>query len=144
MWISFATKEDIEYIIDMEKECFESHAWTKEMIESDFEKRSIYTICKTNDDEPIGYLAFLDLDTECEILRLGVRKKFRKQGYAQALIEFLIDFCSDRKKEKIFLEVSSSNTIAKKLYIQMGFNLLNVRKNYYSQGDDAENYIKLL
>lgn len=144
MWINFAKKEDIQNIIDMEKECFENKAWNKEMIESDFEKRSSYLICYTNEDEPIGYLGFLDLDSECEILRIGIRKRFRKQGYAQSLIEYLFDFCLEQKKDKIFLEVSSLNNVAINLYRKMGFKLINVRKNYYSEGNDALNYVKLL
>ena len=144
MWISFATKEDIESLIEMEKECFEAGAWTREMVENDFEKRSIYITCKLDDDEPVGYLCYLELDTECEILRLGVRKKFRKQGYAESLLEFLFDHCRDSKKEKIFLEVSSQNTNAIKLYEKLGFNCINIRRNYYGHGNDAKIYIKLI
>ena len=144
MWINFATHKEIDLIIDMEKECFGEKAWTKEMIESDFENRSNYVICYTNDDESMGYLAFLDLGTECEILRIGIRKRFRNQGNGKALLEFLFDYCIDNKKEKIFLEVSSLNRIAINLYKQEGFNLINTRRNYYGQGDDALNYVKLL
>ena len=144
MWINFANYEDLDLIVDMEKQCFEDKAWNRQMIESDFEKRSNYVICYTNDDEPIGYLAFLDLDTECEILRIGVRKQFRKQGNARAMLEFLFDYCIDNNKEKIFLEVSSLNHVAINLYKKVGFNLINTRKNYYGPGEDALNYVKLL
>lgn len=144
MWINFATKKDLDLIINMEKECFGSKAWTREMIASDFEKRSNYVISYTNDEEPIGYLAFLDLDNECEILRIGVRKQFRRQGNGRALLEFLFDYCADNKKEKIYLEVSSLNNMAINLYRQTGFNMINSRKNYYGPGEDALNYVKLL
>ena len=48
MRINFASINDIPHIIDMEKECFGEKAWTKDMIENDFEKRSSYIICYTN------------------------------------------------------------------------------------------------
>ena len=144
MWINFASINDIPHIIDMEKECFGEKAWTKDMIENDFEKRSSYIICYTNDDEPIGYLGFLDLGSECEILRIGIKKIYRKQGNAQALLEFLFEYCMENKKEKIYLEVSSLNNVAINLYKRMGFKLINIRKNYYAEGNDALNYVKIL
>ena len=144
MWINFASKNEIDVIVNMEKECFGDRAWNRDMMESDFDKSSNYIICYTNDDEPIGYLAFLDLGNECEILRIGVRKQFRKQGNARALLDFMFDYCIDNKKERIFLGVSSLNSMAISLYKKAGFNLINTRKNYYAQGEDALNYIKLL
>ena len=144
MWIAFAEKEDLEEILAMEKECFGAQAWTREMVINDFERRSSYILCRSDQDEYIGYLCILELDTECEILRLGVRKNFRKQGYAKSLLEFLFDHCINTKKEKIYLEVSSENAVAIKLYENLGFNCINIRKNYYKQGDDARIYIKLL
>ncbi len=144
MWISFAKKNDIPAIIEMEKECFADKAWTKDMVENDFEKRSLYIIAKKEDDEYIGYLSILDLEDECEILRLGVRKKYRKQGYAKSMLDFIIEYCIENKKEKIYLEVNSANTVAIKLYELEGFTCINVRKNYYGQGEDAKIYVKLL
>ena len=144
MWLTFASEEDLEDILLMEKECFNESAWTREMIINDFENRSKYILCMSDQDEYIGYLCVLELDNECEILRLGIRKNFRKQGYAKRLLEFLFEHCQNTAKEKIYLEVSSENKIAIKLYESLGFNCFNVRKNYYKQGDDAKLYVKLI
>ena len=39
--------------------------------------------------------------------------------------------------EKIFLEVRASNTPARNLYIQNGYNEISIRKKYYSDNEDA-------
>lgn len=144
MWITFATTDNINDISMVELECFEKQAWSKDMIASNFNNHNKYLICQTDDDEIIGYLSFLELDIECELLRLAVRKKFRKQGHAKALMEFFIDYCVEHKKEKIFLEVNSQNFNAIKLYESLNFEPISVRKNYYGENEDAINYIKLL
>ena len=51
------------------------------------------------------------------------------QGLEKALLE--------KNIEKIFLEVRLSNLPAQNLYIKNGFNRINVRKSYYSDGEDA-------
>ncbi len=143
MWITFATKEDIPYIVNMEKECFNERAWTKDMIMHDFENRTMFIVCK-EEDEYLGYMCILDIDEECEILRIGVRKKFRKRGYGQSMIEFLLEYCLDNKKNKVFLEVSSLNRVAIDLYKRLGFEQISTRKNYYAQGEDAKIFIKFV
>ena len=38
---------------------------------------------------------------------------------------------------KVFLEVRKSNSVAIKLYGDLGFNLVSERKKYYSDGENA-------
>ena len=115
------------------------------MIEADFFKRSIYIV--TRDEEtnlPIGYLSMLDLDTEGEILRVAVRKQYRRRGVAKRMILFLVDYLREKFYQKLYLEVKSTNTEAIGLYESLGFVKFNERKNYYAQGEDAINYVLML
>lgn len=89
MIIEFANENDIEALARIEGECFCDEAWSLEMIESDFFKRSIYIVARENDlDYPVGYLSMLDLETEGEILRVAVKKQFRRRGIAKKMILF--------------------------------------------------------
>lgn len=145
MIIEFANKDDIDVLTRIEGECFCNEAWTKEMIEADFFKRSIYIV--TRDEEtnlPIGYLSMLDLDTEGEILRVAVRKQYRRRGVAKRMILFLVDYLREKFYQKLYLEVKSTNTEAIGLYESLGFVKFNERKNYYAQGEDAINYVLML
>ena len=145
MIIEFASSEDIDAIVRIEGECFCDEAWTKDMIQADFFERSIYIVARQNDlDLPVAYISMLDLGNEGEILRLAVKKQYRRRGIAKKLILFLIDYLKEKYYQKLFLEVKSTNTNAINLYESLGFVKYNERKNYYSLGQDAYNYILLL
>lgn len=144
MEIEFATIEDLSAIERIEGECFMNEAWSRAMIESDFFKRSIYLVAKLDDGQVVGYLSMLDLDIEGEILRIAVRKQYRRRGIARALINFIIDNLKTNHYQKLYLEVKSTNIEAIKLYEHMGFEKINIRKNYYAHGEDAYNYVMLL
>lgn len=145
MIIEFANENDIEALARIEGECFCDEAWSFEMIESDFFKRSIYIVARENDlDYPVGYLSMLDLETEGEILRVAVKKQFRRRGIAKKMILFLVDYLREKYYQKLFLEVKSTNAEAINLYESLGFVKFNERKNYYAQGEDALNYVLML
>jgi ribosomal-protein-alanine N-acetyltransferase len=89
------------------------------------------------DSKPIGILIghYLyqssDLD-EFEILHIAILPNFRNRGFALNLMEELEKLLNINKKSlKIFLEVSSSNKFAIKLYEKLGYKAYNERKNYY-------------
>jgi len=42
-----------------------------------------------------------------------------------------------QKAKNLFLEVRQSNHAAKNLYSKMGFKTIGIRKNYYSDNEDA-------
>ena len=72
-----------------------------------------------------------DLD-EFEILHIAILPNFRYRGFALNLMEELEKLLNINKKSlKIFLEVSSSNKFAIKLYEKLGYKTYNERKNYY-------------
>ena len=79
-------------------------------------------------DEVIGHIIGYTSEYEYNILRIGVDEKYRRQGIASALIDFIIDDC---KIEAIFLEVRSSNN-AISFYEKCGFEKIQVRRNFYT------------
>ncbi|MGN1227910.1 MAG: ribosomal protein S18-alanine N-acetyltransferase [Christensenellales bacterium] len=144
MEIEFASVEDIDAIARIEGECFVKEAWSKEMLQADFANRSIYLVSRLETGDVIGYLSMLDLDIEGEILRVAVKKQYRRKGVAKRMIQFLIEFLQEKNYQRLYLEVKSTNEEAIKLYESLGFTKYNERKNYYSEGEDALNYILLI
>ena len=57
---------------------------------------------------------------------------FRNQRIGTRLIEYLINKYSNYK---FLLEVASNNYIAIKLYENMNFKIINIRKKYYNDID---------
>jgi ribosomal-protein-alanine N-acetyltransferase len=83
----------------------------------------------TCNNKTIGFIVYSDFDT-VEILRLLVVKDFRGKGVGASLIESIYN-------KDIILEVRKDNENAISLYKKYGFQVINIRKNYYKDGEDA-------
>ena len=67
-----------------------------------------------------------------EIITLAVNPLHRKSGLGSKLLKEIIKIAKTRNCTKIFLEVSSQNFVAIRLYKNAGFKTIYVRKNYYT------------
>ncbi len=86
----------------------------------------------------VGYIAIMSLSREeAKIISFAVRKKFRRKGIGKRLLKAAIERCRERGKKKILLEVRVSNFIAQNLYKKMGFKIIDIIPNYYTDGEDA-------
>ena len=103
-----------------------------EMLEDQVSKVYVYEL----DDIIVGFIMATDLKETCDILILIVDPEYRNKKIATNLIDYLISEL-DENLRLITLEVSANNTAAIRLYDKFGFEVVNVRKKYYSNGDDA-------
>lgn len=103
-----------------------------EMLEDGISKVLVYE----KDDQVVGFLIATDLKETCDILSLIVDPSYRNQLIASNLIDYLISELDENLK-LITLEVRSNNIPALNLYDKFGFEIVNVRKKYYQNGDDA-------
>ena len=70
--------------------------------------------------------------SEFEILHVAVLPLYRNQGFGKKILEELENQLKNTEKSiKIFLEASSINKFAIKLYEKLGYKAYNERKNYY-------------
>ena len=111
---------------------FSSVNHLNDMLEDGLSKVYVYE----NDDQVIGFISATDLKETCDILSLVVDPEFRNQLVASNLIDYLISELDENLKI-ITLEVASKNIPAIHLYEKFGFEIVNVRKKYYADGDDA-------
>ena len=85
----------------------------------------------------IGYIiAWISDNTS--ILNFGVLKEYRGQGIGKTLFEEV----NKISEGVITLEVRTSNVNAINFYEKRGFKKYAIRKNYYSNGEDAILMIK--
>ena len=101
-----------------------------EMVEDKNSKVLVYE----EDDMVVGFITATDLKETCDILSLVVDPKYRNKMVATNLLDYLISELDENLK-LITLEVASKNIAAIKLYEKFGFEVVNVRKNYYKDDD---------
>ena len=135
MTCSFEKTTSSDFLIQY-KELLEI-SWSNHSIDKHFDNKKSVNIEMSLDSKLIGILIghYLyrssDLD-EFEILHIAILPNFRNSGFALNLMEELEKLLNIKKKSiKIFLEVSSSNKFAIKLYEKLGYKAYNERKNYY-------------
>lgn len=85
------------------------------------------------DKNIIGFIHIQQLIDEVDIIDVVVDEEYRRKGYGQRLVEFVIN---SNLGKRIILEVSVNNKAAIGLYNKLGFREINTRKGYYN-GVDA-------
>ena len=135
MTYSFKKTNSSDFLIQY-KEPLEI-SWSNDSIDKHFDNKKNINIEMSLDSNFIGILLghYLyqssDLD-EFEILHIAILPEFRNRGFALNLMKELEKLLNINKKSlKIFLEVSSSNKFAIKLYEKLAYKAYNERKNYY-------------
>jgi ribosomal-protein-alanine N-acetyltransferase len=79
----------------------------------------------------VGYAAMTAGAGEAHIVNLCIKPEFRKQGLGTLLLAHIMDEARSLGVDNMLLEVRPSNIGAIKLYMNMGFNEIGMRKGYY-------------
>lgn len=93
------------------------------------------------DYQIVGYGLMSIAAGEAHILNLCVHPHFQRCGYGQQILKQLLKIAKHHHADTVFLEVRPANQAAIKLYQQLGFNQVGLRKGYYpttqKQREDA-------
>ena len=120
--------EDLtELLLNYDKN-IENHFNFKDYLKNDIYSQYVYVI----DDKIVGYILITIIDDLVEIHLLYVDNLFRNQKIGTKLIDYIINKYSNYR---FLLEVAINNYIAIKLYENMNFKKINIRKKYYNDID---------
>jgi ribosomal-protein-alanine N-acetyltransferase len=100
----------------------------------------------TNGNSPIlgGYIISRLSDKNCHILNFCIAKPLQSQGFGRKLLQaFLYSLLESAETESVNLEVRPSNIIAIHLYKSMGFEPVEIKKEYYKDKNSVEDAIVL-
>ena len=141
MEIVKAEEKDISAVLKISKEQFKEFGWAPDFFEEELKKENHYFyVCKIG-DEVVGFINFMQTEGEngldFNILNVATTEKFKNQGVATRLINFVFDLAKRKNLKTVWLEVREHNFPAIYLYEKLNFKKLYVRKNYYSNGDNA-------
>lgn len=120
-------EKDIPAVVEIEKRSF-SYPKPESIFREDEHK---YLVAKAG-DKIIGYIGIEKVLDETHIINMAVHPDYRATGIGKRLMQHVLN-----DEDVFFLEVRVSNENAKKVYEKYGFKVIDTRKGYYADGEDA-------
>ena len=135
MNIRLATINDLNKIYYIEKKVFNDY-WSIDLIESELKDQehsdvSVFEINK----KIIGYIFQRIIFDDNHIINLAIDIPYQHKGYGRLLLMNILE--KDKNDTNVFLEVKEANLPAIKLYIDLGFEEVDRKDRYYSDGSNA-------
>jgi len=94
-----------------------------------------YLVAKDEDqgkEKVIGYIGIEKILDEVHIINMAIHPDYRGKGIGKRLMQHVLN-----DEDVFFLEVRISNESAKNIYEKYGFKVIDIRKSYYADGEDA-------
>jgi ribosomal-protein-alanine N-acetyltransferase len=135
-----ATALDLPVLVSLDREYFAQTAWPIEQFRAELPGKTRNFLIAENDGEIIGYASVYlpSAGGAADIMTIAVKPEFRRKGIATHFINELTEWAQSRGADAMMLEVDVSNSDAIALYEKLGYEKLNIRKNYYGAGIDAQ------
>ena len=128
-------KQDIDLCYELDSNTIS--LWSKNQWASEFKKEGINVFGLSFTNLVVGICVIHVVLDEAQINYFVVDQKFRKRGFGSCLMNYLIKRCKKQNINKLVLEVSQKNFVAKNFYSSFDFTTVGVRRNYYKDGSDA-------
>ncbi|MBQ0041294.1 MAG: ribosomal protein S18-alanine N-acetyltransferase [Clostridiales bacterium] len=135
--IRLATTEDAKSLSAIEQALFtgpRSEATFKSSIELD--DNAVAIVAESN-GAVIAYADVYKAYDELQLNNIAVLEQYRGNHIAEQMMQILADTGRELECQTITLEVRESNEPAIKLYEKCGFHRVGMRKNYYSDNENA-------
>ncbi|MBQ2472613.1 MAG: ribosomal protein S18-alanine N-acetyltransferase, partial [Acholeplasmatales bacterium] len=113
-----------------------------EMLEDNLSNSMSHFYVYEDRNEIIGYISISFDGEQGEILNFCVNKGYQHNGIGTKLLAYAINILHSKGAKSFILEVRESNIGAISLYEKFGFKRISLRKNYYSNNENALVYLK--
>jgi ribosomal-protein-alanine N-acetyltransferase len=131
---------DLQVFVSLDKELFPYSPWSASQYKEEFSAPTRHFVVAIDESQDIiGYAGvFAPGQAEADILTVGVVPEHRGKGIAKALMALITDWAKAQGSIAMMLEVKIDNPEAIGLYESLGYSKLNVRKDYFGAGLDAQ------
>lgn len=127
-------EKDLEQVYQIEQESF-AQPWTYQDFEQAIDNtNSLYLklyLVAEEEGEIIGYCGLWGIAGEGQINNVAVKKKYRGKHVGNQMLHELIQLGLNKNLTAFTLEVRVSNQSAIKLYHNLKFEDVGIRKNFY-------------
>jgi ribosomal-protein-alanine N-acetyltransferase len=142
------TAHDLQNLVDLERECFTTEAYTERQMRNLLESPNAIAFLAKIDTDIAGFVISLVEDFEGarigHVVTIDIAVKHRRKGIGLTLLKAAEDALSKRKARAVYLEVRADNTSALQLYRKQGYVKTEILENYYSSGIRALRMMKNL
>ncbi len=129
-------ERDIAAVLRIEKLCY-AFPWTAGIFH-DCLKVGYSCWVHESAGQISGYYALMMGPGEAHMLNVAISPDWQGQGLGRNLVLHAIDSSRHHHAQRIFLEVRPSNEIARRLYFNLGFEDIAIRKDYYPADEGRE------
>ena len=131
-----ASRRDLFSILKIEKTIYEKPYFNEKSLKHLFSNSITDTalVFELN-KRIIGFLIEQRCLNEISILNVAVENSFQNNGFGKKILNQYLSEIPDNSV--VFLEVNINNFIAQKIYYDLNFHKIDVRKSYYNDGGDA-------
>jgi ribosomal-protein-alanine N-acetyltransferase len=134
------TPADLDEVLAIERLSF-SNPWHASTFQGEMENDGISfpeVAVDLGENRIAGYIMVWKIRDDVQINNVAVHPDFRRSGIGEGMIRRVLDWARSAGGAFVSLEVRVSNAGARSLYEKLGFRLLAVRKDYYTQpAEDA-------
>lgn len=129
--------EELDAILELERAGFpETEQWSRASWESELTSPSLQVLL-AGVDQLRGVIALRFGPDVCDLDRIVVDPRHRRQGVGRALLAAGLASAAAHGVRQMILEVRSDNAAAIALYRAYGFDQIAIRNDYYGPGRHA-------
>jgi ribosomal-protein-alanine N-acetyltransferase len=134
--VSQATLSDLNQLRELDRVCFEKDQWPLLELLAALLLPGMVRLKVEIDGRMAGFIGgdTHQSDDAGWITTVGVLPEFRNRGIARSLLLACEEVINTKT---IRLSVRRSNLNAQRLYVELGYNYVDVWKRYYEDGEDA-------
>ena len=131
---------DLPVFVSLDKQLFPYSPWSASQYKEEFSSPTRHFVVAVDQAQSIvGYAGvFAPGAAEADILTVGVVPDHRGKGIAKALMALITEWAKAQGTTAMMLEVKVDNSEAIGLYESLGYSKLNIRKDYFGAGLDAQ------
>lgn len=117
--------------------CFTDAPWDESAFRKLLSNEAAIPFMIWEGENAMAMLLIQNVAGEGEIITLGVLPTEQRAGFGEAIVGFAHTELKKLGCKRVFLEVAASNMAARGLYKKLEYQVINKRKAYYPNGDDA-------
>lgn len=129
------TRADLDRVLEIEQKSFEQ-PYSREILAQELKIKVAHLLVATFRRQVIGYIDFWLVADEMELTSIAVHPDFKRSGVGDQLMTAMMRFAEENEAAFVYLDVRVSNLPAQRLYAKFGFQVVGVRRRYYSDNQE--------